>query len=184
MYVLPFVIGAFTAMFFTPYMSGSYDTGNKFDIMVTEQDYYDHLTFQTTFSTRRLDASSSAFPAFSVDADGLYFMNKTSSGPSVKMSDFPGFPLKHLMDFFNNVNNGDIINSGKSTGRIQENLSLFVLLLLLIPGLFSLGKSGDSSDGGSDGIKKNSGKLRSIGINWNNKLLYNDESPSRSRKDA
>jgi len=184
MYIFPFVIGAFLAMFFTPYMSGSYDTGNKFDSIVTEQDYYEHLTFQSTFSTRRLDESSSAFPAFSIDTDGLFSINKTAAVQSVKMSDFPGFPLKHLMDFFNNVNNGDIINSGKSTGRIQENLSLLVLLLLLFPGLFYRRKNDGSDSGASGGSKKKSVKLRSIGINWNNKLLYNDESLLRSRKDA
>jgi hypothetical protein len=155
MYVLPLVIGAFLAMFFTPFMSGSYDSGNKFDIIVTEQDYYDHLTFQTTFSTRRLGESSSSFPAFSIDTDGLFYMNKTGAAQSVKMSDFPGFPLKHLMEFFNNVNNGDIVNSGKSTGRIQENLSLLVLLLLLFPALFSIGKNDDSDGGAYDGPKKN-----------------------------
>jgi len=184
MYILPFVIGAFLAMFFTPFMSGSYDSGNKFDVIVTEQDYYDHLTYQTSFSTSRLGVSPSSFPAFSYDTDGLVTMNKTVASQSVKMSDFPGFPLKQLMDFFNNVNNGDIVNSDKSTGRIQENLSLLVLLLFLFPGLLFRGKNDDTNSGASDDLKKNSGKLRSIGINWNNKLLYNDGGLLRSRKDA
>jgi len=186
MYILPFVIGAFLTMFFTPFMSGTYDSGNKFDVIVTEQDYYDHLTYQTSFSTRRLGGGeeSSSYPAFSFDTDGLILMNKTSAVQSVKMSDFPNFPLKQLMDFFNNVNNGDIINSGKRTGRIQENLSLLVLLLFIFPGLFFRGKDDGSNDGAFDNLKKNLGKLRSIGINWNNKLLYNDVSLLRSRKDA
>jgi hypothetical protein len=192
MYILPFVIGAFMTMFFTPYMSGSYDTGSKFDVVVTEQDYYEHLTYQMSFSTRKLGASSAVYPAFSYDTDGLVSMNKMNAGQSVRMSDFPSFPLKQLMDFFNNVNNGDIVNSGKSTGRIQENLSLLVLLLFLFPGLFFMGKSGisggnsgSSSDSGAfDGLKKNSGKSRLMGINWNNKLLYNNKSILRSRKDA
>ena len=185
MYILPFVIGAFLTMFFTPFMSGSYDSGNKFDVIVTEQDYYDHLTFQSSFSTRRLgDASSSSYPAFFYDTDGLVSMNKTGAVQSVKMSDFPNFPLKQLMEFFNNVNNGDIVNSGKSTGRIQENLSLLVLLLFIFPGLIFRGKNDGSNDGSFDGLKKNSRKLRSIGINWNNKLLYNYWSLLLSRKDA
>ena len=184
MYIFPFVVGAFLAMFFTPFMSGSYDTGNKFESIITEQDYYEHLTYQTSFSTRRLGDSSASFPAFSYDTDGLVSMNKTGATQSVKMSDFPGFPLKHLMDFFNSVNNGDIVNSDKSTGRIQENLSLLVLLLFLFPRLFFREKSDGSNSGALDGLKKNSGKLRSIGINWNNKLMYNDGSLLRSRKDA
>jgi hypothetical protein len=185
MYILPFVIGAFLTMFFTPFMSGTYDSGNKFDAIVTEQDYYDHLTYQTSFSTRRLGGGEfSSYPAFSFDTDGLILMNKTGTAQSVKLSDFPNFPLKQLMDFFNNVNNGDIINSGKRTGRIQENLSLLVLLLFIFPGLFFRGKDDDSNNGAFDNLKKNLGKLRSIGINWNNKLLYNDVSLLRSRKDA
>jgi hypothetical protein len=185
MYILPFVIGAFLTMFFTPFMSGSYDSGNKFDVIVTEQDYYDHLTYQTSFSTRRLgDDSSSSYPAFFYDTDGLVSMGKTGAAQSVKMSDFPNFPLKQLMEFFNNVNNGDIVNSGKSTGRIRENLSLLVLLLFIFPGLIFRGKNDGSNDGSFDGLKKNSRKLRPIGINWNNKLLYNYWSLLRSRKDA
>jgi len=184
MYILPFVIGVFLTMFFTPYMSGSYDTGAKFDVIITEQDYYDHLAYQTSFSTRKLGASFSTFPSFSYDADGLVSMNKTNTSQSVKMSDFPSFPLKHLMDFFNHVNNGDIVNSSKSTGRIQENLSLLVLLLFLFPGLVFRRKNNNSNGGAFDGVKKNSGKIRSAGINWNNKLLYNDNSILRSRKDA
>jgi hypothetical protein len=185
MYILPFVIGAFLTMFFTPFMSGSYDSGNKFDVIVTEQDYYDHLSYQTSFSTRRLgDASSSSYPAFFYDTDGIVSMNKTGAAQPVKMSDFPNFPLKQLMEFFNNVNNGDIVNSGKSTGRIQENLSLLVLLLFIFPGLIFRGKNDVSNDGAFDGLKKNSRKLHSIGINWNNKLLYNYWSLLRSRKDA
>jgi hypothetical protein len=185
MYILPFVIGAFLTMFFTPYMSGSYDTGNKFDVIITEQDYHEHLAFQTSFSTRKLGESSAVYPAFFYDTDGLVSMNKMNASQSVRLSDYPDFPLRRLMDFFNNVNEGNVVNSGKSTGRIGENLSLLVLLLFLLPGLFSRGKSGIS--GGSDafdGLKKNSGKSRLIGINWTNKLLYNNKSFLLSRRDA
>jgi hypothetical protein len=183
MYILPFVAGAFLIIFLMPNMSGSF-SGRKFDIMINEQDYYEHLTYQASFSTRQLTTFSADFPAFFFDADGLVSMNKMNVSQSVKMSDFPGFPLKHLMEFFSNVNNGDIVNSGKNTGGIKENLSLLALLLFLFPGLFFRGKSDSSQSDSFDGLEKNSGKLRLIGINWNNKLLYNNRSLLRSRKDA
>jgi hypothetical protein len=184
MYILPFVIGAFVIMFFLPFMSGSHHTGGKFDIELNEQDYYQHMTFQASFSTRQLSTSSAAFPAFFYDADGLVSMNKTSVSQSIKMSDYPAFPLKHLIDFFNNVNDSNLVKSGKNTGGIKENMSLLVLLVFLFPGLL-LGKNGDNPQGGAfDGIKTYLGKLRLTGINWNSKLMYNDRSHLRSRKDA
>jgi len=140
--------------------------------------------YQATFSTRQLSTSSAAFPAFSVDSDGLVSMSKTNVSQSVKMSDFPIFPLKHLMDFFNNVNNSNLVKSGKNTGGIRENLSLLVLLVFLFPGLI-FRKNGDNPQGGDfDGIKAYLGKLRLTGINRTKKLLYNDRSNLRSRKDA
>jgi hypothetical protein len=182
MYILPFIIGAFFIMFFAPNMSGSYSTERKFDSFISEQDYYEHLTYQTSFSTRQLGTSSAAFPSFFYDTDGLVSMNRMNVSQSLKISDYPGFPLKHLIEFFDNVNNGEIVNSGKSTGRIQENLSLLILLLFLFPGLF-FRKKNEHSDI-SDGVKKDSGKSRLIGINRNSKLLYNNSNMLRSRKDA
>jgi hypothetical protein len=184
MYILPFVVGAFIIMFFLPFMSGSYHSGRKFDIKLNEQDYYRHLTYQASFSTRQLSTSSAAFPVFFFDTDGLVAMNKTTVSQSVKMSDYPSFPLKHLMDFFNNVNNSNLVKSGKNTGGIRDNLFLLVLLLFLFPSLL-FRQDGDNPRGGSfDGLKTYLGKLRQTGINRNKKLLYNDKSSLRSRKDA
>jgi hypothetical protein len=183
MYILPFVAGAFLIMFFLPYMSGGY-TGKKFDIKLNEQDYYEHLTHQASFSTRQLSTSSAAFPAFFIDSDGLVSINKMNVSQSIKMSDYPSFPLKHLMDFFNNVNNSSIVKSGKNTGGIRGNLSLLVLLLFLFPGLLFRKNSDNPQGGAFDGIKTYLGNLRLTGINWNKKLLYNDKSLLRSRKDA
>jgi hypothetical protein len=184
MYILPFVAGAFFIMFFAPNMSGSYSTGRRFDVMISEQDYYEHLTYQASFSTRQLGTSSADFPTFSYNTDGLVSMNKMVVSQSIKISDYPGFPLKHLMEFFDNVNKGEIVDSGKSTGRIQENLSLLVLLLFMAAGLFLRRKNESSGSDVSGSIKENSGKSRSMGINRNNKLLYNNKNMLRSRKDA
>ena len=184
MYILPFVAGVFIIMFFLPFMSGSYNPGGKFDTKLKEQDYYEHLTYQASFSTRQLTTSSAAFPSFSSDADGLISMNKMNVSQSVKLSDYPAFPLKHLMDFFNNVNSSNLVKSGKNTGGIRENLSLLVVLVFLFPGLF-FRKNGDNPQNDAfEGLKKYFGKLRLTGINWNKKLLYNNKSNLRSRKDA
>jgi hypothetical protein len=183
MYILPFVAGVLLIVFFMPYMSGNI-SGKKFDVKLSEQDYLEHLTYQASFSTRQLSTSSAAFPAFFYDGDGLVSMNKMTVSQSIKTSDFPGFPLKHLMDFFNNVNKGDSVNSGKNTGGMRENLSLLVLLLFLFPGLFFRKNSNNSISGTFEGIKNYLGKLRLSGINWNKKLLYNEGSLLRSRKDA
>jgi hypothetical protein len=184
MYIFPFVAGAFFIMFYAPNMSGSYNSLRKFDVLISEQDYYEHLTYQASFSTRQLGTHSAAFPSFFSNTDGLVLMNKTSVSQSIKISDYPGFPLKHLMEFFDNVNNGDVVNSEKSNGKIQENLSFLILLLFLFSGLIFRRKKENAYDDVSDGLKKNSGISRSIGINRNNKLLYNEKNLAQIRKDA
>jgi len=155
-YIFPFIVGAFVTLFFTPYMAGTYDTANKFDVIIEEQDYYNHIVFQSSFSTRNLGTASGAFPAFHYDADGLPVMNEITQGQDIKMSDFPPFPLKYLMEFFITVNSGDKADSDmRNYSGITENLSLLVLLIFILPGLII-----------------------------NNKLLYNVKNIMRSRKDA
>jgi len=201
-YILPFVIGAFITMFFTPYMSGTYDSSAKFDALVDEQDYIAHVTYQASFSTRQMGPSQmgtsqmgtsqmytsySSFPSFSFDADGLPSMNAASGSQYVRLSDFPPFPLKYLMEFFNNVNNGSRmdadISGRRKTGGIAERLSLLILLLFLFPG-FIAGKTENVPKITLDSFKRFSGSLRSAGINWNINLLYNKKNQTRSRKDA
>jgi len=188
MYILPFVAGAFITMFFTPYMSGSYDSGVKFDAIVDEQDYYEHLAYQASFSTRQMGSLSGDFPSYFFDKDGLPSVSAASTKQSVNFSDFPPFPLKHLMEFFNNVNSGEKtntdVNTRKHDGGLAEKLSLLILLLFLLPGLTARKKDGDSRKINFDGFKRFSGKLGLIGINWNKKLLYNKKHSLFKRKDA
>jgi hypothetical protein len=191
LYILPFVAGTFITMFFTPFLSGSFDSRYKFDVIIDEQEYYDHLMFQAAFSTRQMSTLSSAFPSFHFDADGLPIMDTGSVNQSIRISDFPAFPLKHLMEFFNNVNSGNRTDAGEGEGAaaeanassISERLSLLVLLLFLFPGLI-VGKKDNNPNKYLDGLKRFSGKLRLIGINWNNKLVYNGRNLFRRRKDA
>ncbi|MCL2759543.1 MAG: hypothetical protein FWD22_04965 [Treponema sp.] len=173
MYILPFVAGAFFTMFFTPYMSGSFDYNKKFDTIISEQSYYEHLTYQASFSTRQMGTSSAAFPDFYFDTDGLPSMDRMRLGQSVRMSDFPAFPLRHLMEFFNNVNNGVKTDTGTGSTGLSGKLSLLVLLLFLFPGFIANKLNEKAPKINFDGIKRFTGKLRLIGLNWNKALLYN-----------
>ncbi|MCL2802067.1 MAG: hypothetical protein FWD28_09950 [Treponema sp.] len=187
LYILPFVIGAFLAMFFTPYMSGTYDSSVRFDAIIEESDYYNHVEFQASFSTRHIATGSNSFPSFFFDTDGLPSMDTRTSRQSARTADFPSFPLKHLMEFFNNVNSGKRTESGAGkggvSGGIAGNLSLLVLLLFIFPG-FIVNKKENGLKLNFDGLKRFSVKLRTMGINWNKKLLYNEKNQLQNRKDA
>jgi len=183
-YILPFVIGAFLTMFFTPYMSGSYDYNKKFDVIISEQDYYEHLTYQASFSTRQMSTLSGAFPDFYFDTDGLPSMDRMKVSISIKMSDFPLFPLKHLMEFFQNVNNGVKTDTGTGSTGISGRLSLFVLFIFLFPGLFIKKKDDNSSNSKFESTIRLTEKVRLLGLNWNKPLLYNNKNLLRSQKDA
>jgi hypothetical protein len=193
-YMLPFAVTAFFLFFSVPFLPVS-EHSNVF-ATVSEQDYYAHLNHQAFFSTRQMSPhneisgiSSTVFPAFFFDADGLPSM-EISPGVSqtININDFPPFPLKHLMDFFHDVNSGLRTNTGLGgIGRIAEMLSLLVLLLFIIPGLFVKKKKEYSSKVSYDGLKRISEKLlepslqmRLMGINWNKKPLYNNRNLLRT----
>jgi len=183
-YILPFVIGVFLTLFFTPIVPGSYNSNERFDTIIDENDYYAHLKFQVSFSTRQFGTSSTAFPAFFIDTDGLPSMDTASTINNIDLNDFPPFPLANLMDFFNDVNNGNRTDTGSGSGGLKETLSLLVLLIFLVPGLVLRKKHDNTAKVNMDIIKKIPGKNRLIGINWNRKLLYNDKNKLRDRKDA
>ena len=159
-YILPFVVGAFLTLIFAPHMSGSYDTG-KFDVLINEQDYYNHLAYQVSFSTLQMGTSSNAFPSYFFDTDGLPSVSVASSNRGINFNDFPPFPLKQLMDFFNNVNIGE----KGYTSRGSEKLALLTLLVFLIPGLLFRKRNTNLQKDNSEGFNRFSGKLRSMGIN-------------------
>jgi hypothetical protein len=184
-YILPFAAAAFLTLFFTPQMPGAYVSNSKFDALIEEQDYLAHLSYQASFSTRQFGASSSDFPDFFIDTDGLPSMRgNNSANQAVNIDNFPPFPLKNLMDFFHNVNSGKRTDAGSGgSTRLTELLSLFVLLFFILPGFFIKTK-GDSSKIDFSGLKAFSSKLRSKGINRNKTLVYNNKNPLRLRKDA
>jgi len=184
LYVLPFAVGAIFTLYFMPFMSGSFDYNKKFDVFVTEQDYFEHIAFQASFSTRQMGTSSAAFPDYYIDKDGLVAMDKGKVTQSVKISDYPPFPLRHLMEFFNNVNNGVKTDTTGGSAGVSEKISLLVLLLFLLPVFIPAKNDENNGKVNLEGVKKNSGTLRQTGLNWNKSLLYNTKKILRSRKDA
>ncbi|MCL2195999.1 MAG: hypothetical protein FWB77_00115 [Treponema sp.] len=183
-YILPFAAGAVFTLFFTPFMSGSFDYNKKFDTFVTEQDYYEHITYQASFSTHQMGTSSAAFPDFYFDKDGLPLIDKGKITQSVRISDYPPFPLRHLMEFFNNVNNGVKTDTTGGSAGVSEKWSLLVLLLFLLPGLIIVRNDENTGKVTFEGVRRFTGSPRQTGLNWNKSLLYNDKKISRSRKDA
>jgi len=176
--ILPFAAAAFVVMFLSPNISGAYSSDRKFETVIEEQDYYAHLAFQSGFSTRRLGAQDTGYPFYFFDEDGLPSIGeKSGAEQSFNADDFPAFPLRHLMDFFQSVNDG-----GKAGGKNQDNFRewpvLVVLLLFTIP-LFIKRKDTYSP---KNNIKRFSVKPRIKSAR--SKLLNNGKYQSRLLKDA
>jgi len=141
-YILPFAVGAFLTIIFTPFMSGSITSDKRFDHLVSEQDYLNHITYQSSFSRNQLNSGyiNNDFPSFYFDNEGLPVISAAISKQGINFNDYPSFPLKHLMEFFNNVNRGENNDAfgeaaGGNRGFLAENLSLLVLVVFLLPGL-------------------------------------------------
>jgi len=183
-YILPFALGAVFTMFFMPYMSGSFDYNKNFDVFVTEQDYFEHITFQSSFSTHQMGTSSAAFPDFYIDKDGLPAMDRGKVTQHIRLSDYPPFPLRHLMEFFNNVNNGVKTDTTGGSAGVSEKLSLLVLLLFLLPVFITVKNDENTGKINLEGVKRSAISPRQTGLNWNKPLLYNTKQILHSSKDA
>ncbi|MDR2942504.1 MAG: hypothetical protein LBV17_07940 [Treponema sp.] len=190
LYMTPLAVSAFIVMLLTPYMPGAYTGGGKFNFLVEEKDYFAHLTYQASFSTRQLGGYGAPYPAYMPGGDGLPVQDTKSAGvPKIKLDDFPPFPVKHLMDFFKSVNPGGKAAPNAGGSRILETLSLLILLLFILPGLLFNGKIVFDkillpAKGRFAGFKKFAGMLRRTDINRKNMLLYNSKNTFRIRKDA
>jgi len=188
LYALPYAAAAFVVLFFAPFMSASFNTTRQFDAFIGEQDYIEHFNNQAVFSRRQMSTSSVSFPGFFFDADGLPSMTQDAD-PLTDIYDFPRFPLQDLMDFFHNVNSGYITDSAAPQTGTAGKLSLLVLLLFILPVFFIRRNTGHPVKLDPRNLKRASeretlpGKLRLMGINWNKKLIYN-ENPLRVKKDA
>jgi len=183
-YILPFAAGVLAAVLFTPIIPSSYNSNEKFENIISEEDYFSHISRQAAFSVSQIGSSSDLFPAFYFDTDGLPSMRNQRTSQIINHDDYPPFPLRTLMDFFESVNNGSRTNTGPGSSGVMEKMSLLVLVIFLVPLIFIRKKDGNSRKTNYNGIKKIYGKTRMAGINLNKKLVYNNKNQMRKYKDA
>jgi len=179
--MFPFAAAAFFSMFLSPHISGAYEADGKFETVIDERDYYAHLAFQSGFSTRQLGAApDTGYPSYVFDEDGL-----PSPGGSFEeeqafnMDDFPAFPLRHLMDFFQGVN----VESGGGNKRDYPELPVLAVFLLFAVPLFIKRKDIYSPKNNIEGIKRFNIKPRIKSVR-NKTNVYSGNYQSRILKDA
>ena len=184
-YMLPLTAAALLTLLLIPFMPGAYVSETQFNSYVSEQDYFNHLEYQAGFSTRQLGAGTGIFPDFFFDSDGLPSMKANqNAGSLINFSDYPPFPLKRLMEFFDDVNNKAWAQPDSGYGGINEKLPFLALLLFLLPGLIIKNIRYQTKRNNFKGFERFPGILRFKGINRNKTLLYNNKSHNRLRKDA
>jgi hypothetical protein len=177
-YMLPFAAAAFISVFSAQHMSGPLVSDEKFDNIVEEMDYYAHLTYQATFSTRQFGSQTAAYPDYILESDGLLSSGRADSvNFTFNKNDYPPFPLKNLMEFFQGVNHGGKTGApGESLPGHVEKIPLLVLLLFVIPGFFVRRKGDDTPEIDFSNLKKPSNKPRLYS--------FGGKSQFRARKDA
>lgn len=183
-YMIPFAVAAVISVLLTSFVSGAYVSEGKFDNIIEEADYYSHLHFQSTFSTRQLGTSIELFFDFIYDEDGIPSPQNMKENSYVFYTDnYPPFPLAGLMDFFKDVNSGGRTESGDYIG-ISEKIAVLILLLCIIPFLFIKRKSTYTFKTNISVLKQKTGKLRWNGILRSKTLLHNSKNQTRLLKDA
>ena len=184
-YMAPFAAAVLFVMILAPHTSAAVVSGGKFSSLIEEKDYYAHLDFQASFSTRQLGMIETSYPGFIIDKDGLPSPDINGGiNSTVLIENFPPFPLKHLMAFLGGVNSGSRIGTGETAGEIGEYLSMLILLIFIIPGILLMGKLNFSPKGSFSGLKRAAGKLRWADKNRKNTLLLKGKNLMNLRKDA
>jgi len=185
-YMAPFACAALLVMILSVYISGSFVSDKKFDNLIKEEDYYGHLNFQAYFSTRQLGNGDAFYSGFFIDKDGLPSPNNDETMlSSIKIEDFPAFPLKDLMDFLNNANNREKIKIGGAADReIGDYFSILILLFFVIPGFLLKRKINFPTKENFSVFKRSSGKFQWADKNRKNTLLYKGKNNLNLRKDA
>jgi len=188
--IMPFTAAAFFTLFFAPALPDFYTSTDRFESVINENEYYDHLITQAAFSTQKIGTArdgipSGVFPDFSTGEDGLPVMNTLYASQKYNIDEFPPFPLKDLMEFFHDINSRQVTNPGSGgTGNPAEKFSLLVLLPFLLMIFFIKRKNDESVKYDFSSFKRISGKMRFKGINLNKPISYNAENTPRLRKDA
>jgi hypothetical protein len=183
-YMLPFAVAAFAAALFAPSMPNSVISSEKFDQLINEEEYYEHLAFQASFSARQLGKTGYGYPGYILDNDGLPSPDsKSKEDFPIQFDDFPPFPLKDLMEILSGVNAGIGKNPERGTGEGVENLSLLILPLFIVPGFFLKNKIFLSTTSRFLNVKKSLKPARTD-IDRKKALLYNKRNTLRFVKDA
>jgi len=187
-FMIPFAAAAFVTFLLAPFQNGAYVFNNRFDTFVYENDYHAHIAYQSAFSTSQLSArsdtkaSGGGFPGFFLDTDGLPSMRVAAAGSNINFSDFPPFPLKNLMDFFEGVNSGLKTNSGTGGAfekRVLLLLAVFIVICFILNRYYNNLLNMDFS-----GLKRFLYKMPQKGINRNKTPLYNERNHKRLLKQA
>jgi hypothetical protein len=181
-FMLPFAFAAFAAALLAPSMPGAAVSNEKFDHIVNEKEYYEHLVFQSSFSARQLGITDRDYPGYILDNDGLPSPDNVNNADTpLQFDDFPPFPLKDLMEILGGVGSGKIPERG--AGESVDNLSLLILPLFIIPGFFLKNKIFLSQTSRFPNMKKSEKPARTD-IDRKKALLYNNRSNLRFLKDA
>jgi hypothetical protein len=102
---LPFALAALLLVLFSPFLPGTPAGGSApyRDGIITEEEYRQHLAFQSAFSRRPLGRSVSGsgvpYPAYTRGEDGLVMPAGSPAAPPSVPAGAAEFPLKGLMDF-------------------------------------------------------------------------------------
>ncbi|MCL2174925.1 MAG: hypothetical protein FWB73_02655 [Treponema sp.] len=192
-YMIPFAAAAVITFFLAPFQTGEYVFNNKFDAFVYEHEYHEHIVNQSTFSVRKFGVYSSSnssvfsdvnsrgnFPEFFMDTDGLPSMRAAHAVKNIDFSDFPPFPLKGVMSFFEDVNSGLRTNSGN--GGINEKWALLMLIIFISICLILYRYYNNLLNVDFSGLKNFSKKMPQKGLNWNKTPLYNERNHKRLLK--
>jgi hypothetical protein len=183
-YMLPFAIAAFAAALFAPSMPGAAISNEKFDQFINEEDYYEHMVFQASFSARQLGKTDYGYPGYILDNDGL--PNPDSENKAdfpLQFDEFPSFPLKDLIEIISGVNAGKGKIPERGAGESVENFSLLILPLFIISGFLLKNKIFLSPASRFPNMKINEKPARTD-IDRKKALLYNNRNNLRFLKDA
>jgi hypothetical protein len=183
-YMLPFAFAAFAAALFAPSMPRSVITNEKFEQIINEKEYYEHLAFQASFSARQLGKTDYGYPGYILDDDGLPSPDGVNNADfPLQYNEFPPFPLKDLLETLSGVNAGSGKNPKRGAGEGVENVSLLILPVFIIPGFFLKNRIFLSRTIRFSNVKKNEKPARAD-IDCKKALLYNNRSSLRFLKDA
>jgi hypothetical protein len=154
LYMLPFITASIIAVFLTPNISGNPMSNDEMSYQLDQDDYYNHLDYQMSFSVRQLNSLNGNYTGFLLDNEGLPGNMSANTDEYADASLYPSFPLENLLSFLSKVNSDNKIKP-ESYNIPFYNYFIFLLVIFIIPlfnkklwicqdeksGLFTLKKS-------------------------------------------